>query len=127
MLKECLLIYISSASAAAGIKMFLHRAYNLPLTAIRRDRGTKTINVNFPKGDVLVGLKKFSTNNGINGMRESKAFDQLDSVFPFIVAFDDKATGAQHQHPVTALIFERNPILYSKRQGSAEGQIQCLL
>lgn len=57
---------------------------------IRRDRGTKAINVGFLKGRFLVYLKGLFSHYGIGGMLKEKDFDRLDFIFPFVSSFSSE-------------------------------------
>lgn len=79
MLKECLLIHISSDIAARIPRAFLLRGFHFLLTAIHRDIIAKPINVDFLKRDIRPDLNGLHPNNRVRDMTEGSALDELDS------------------------------------------------
>lgn len=104
MLEEYRLNYISSVSIAVGRRTSLLKDSNLLLTAMSGDSGTETMNADFSKGDILAELNGLYTNIGIRDMHETKTFDHLDSVLPFLAAIVDRAMGKRHRHPMTNVL-----------------------
>lgn len=100
-LEECILIYISSAPAAAGRRTFQLRTFTLLLIAIRRDGGKETINVYFSKGDISADLNGIYTSKGDTGMMEEDDFDQLNPIFSLVGDFSYITMGESHRHTVT--------------------------
>lgn len=68
-------MYMSLAPAAAGRRKPLLRACYLSRTAIRGDSGPKTVNFDFPKGDILTDRDRLYSNNEIRGMVERNVSD----------------------------------------------------
>lgn len=98
-LKEGRFVYFLSFTDAADRRTSLLRGCNLLLTDIRRRSGTETKNVDFSKGYISSDLSALYTNKVIKGKLEAKDFGQLDSVFPFLAAFVEKAVSEEHRLP----------------------------
>lgn len=100
MFRECLLMYISSVSTAAGGRTSLRSACNLILKAIFRDREAAPINAAFSKRDNLADLNGSYADPGTRGMLEGKDVDHLNSLLPHSSAFVDRLLGEEHRYPM---------------------------
>lgn len=70
MLKDCILVYISSLSAAAVQGMSLLTVFSISLIAIRIDIRTKTVKVKFMKANISADLKRLYVSSGIGRLLE---------------------------------------------------------
>lgn len=92
MFKRCVLIYISSASAAEGRRASLLRSYSLLIMAICKGSESDTINVDLMRWEHLADLDGLYTEKQ-KGMLEGNNFDPLEYVLLFSAAFVNKAVG----------------------------------
>lgn len=97
-LKEYLLVYKSSASAAARRITVLLGAYGPLQTVICSDSGTETRNDDFSKEDISAHLNRVFIKNGTRGTLYQMYFDQRHTAFPSVAAFVDIEFEEKHCH-----------------------------
>lgn len=99
MMKECLLTYVSSGCVVTARRKAALRGCNLLLSAIQKKSGKPSLTVHSAKEDVSPDLNGLYKNNGFLVMLESKEFEALNIVFPFVGALVDRATSKQRDYP----------------------------
>lgn len=101
MLIKFLFIYVSSAPSKAGWRTSLLRARSLLLTAANRQIGTRSINGDFWNEYISADLNGLYSRNAVRYILEGKELNNLDSMFPFVADFVDRAMGEKPRHPIT--------------------------
>jgi len=105
-LKECTVSYLSSATLETNptkkgykrkkfksCKNQLLSGCNNLLIGYQNDFRVTRLRVDFSSSQTSGQLNGFFTSTGVKGMLEGKDYHAIDTVFPFVAGFLDKATG----------------------------------
>lgn len=95
----------------SGMKHGALRGCNALLMCIEEDCDIPGMRVDVSEEDTSADLNGLFTNTGIRGMLAGKDYRNGDSLFSFVAAFIDRATGFVRNAPMTRVLFRYSMLL----------------